>query len=44
MSSVLVSAETTNNFVENETNQAAITWHVGILASVNNFQMVSFPE
>ncbi len=42
LSSIPVSAETTDSFVTNETNQAAVTWHLGVLAEINNFQVGVF--
>ena len=42
LSSIPVSAETTNSYVDEETNQAALTWHLGILAEINNFQIGVF--
>ena len=42
LSAIPVSAETTNNYVEDETNQSAVTWHLGILAEINNFQIGVF--
>ena len=42
LSSIPVSSETTNDFIANETNQAAVTWHLGVLAEINNFQVGVF--
>lgn len=42
LTSVPVSGETTNNFVQSETNEAALTWHVGLLSSIDNFQIGVF--
>lgn len=42
LSSVPVSPETTNNEVLSETNQAAVTWHLGGLMEIDNFQLGIF--
>lgn len=42
LTSVPVSAATTNNLIADETNLAAITWHLGWLFSVDNFQFGAF--
>lgn len=42
LSSVSVSPATTNGLITDETNLAAITWHLGYLFSVDNFQFGAF--
>lgn len=42
LSSIPVSPETTNDFVKSETNQAAVTWHLGVFTAIDNFQIGVF--
>ncbi|NTS41925.1 hypothetical protein HRG84_13495 [Flavisolibacter sp. BT320] len=42
LSAIPVSSETTKGFIENETNQAAVTWHAGVLTEIDNFQIGIF--
>ncbi|MFI5158965.1 MAG: hypothetical protein ACHQF4_08865 [Sphingobacteriales bacterium] len=42
LTSVPVTPETTNNAVSAATNLSAITWHLGVLFQVNNFQLGAF--
>jgi hypothetical protein len=42
ITSVPISPQTTKNLITNETNVAAVTWHIGLLSEVDNFQFGVF--